>query len=309
MVGMAIGSFRLIDRGLGPSSEWHAWAAVCVSGEDDRVIKLGDIELVACTAEVAMNIERDISLDRLALFFNRSWPGAGNVFLATPTGYRAWPPLPVKVGRTYWPTGATRYGISYQLATVDMVNSIHPAAFGGDGTQTNPQDLVLSSEAPDATLIERVTMVGMTVLPPVPLYAVLNTDSSTDRGMYLLICVSQRFYWNQYACPDFGISESGSVTWDDVLNELQTQLDITLDWPDIPAAYLQPSRALNLTGEPLDQVFEAVAANIGMKIIESYAGDISLQNFSDALDADTADFENFPNRTTRSGESRFADNL
>jgi hypothetical protein len=265
---------------------------------------LGDIPLSLPTSEIRELIERDLNVERLQLAFGRSWPGFGQVGIAVPTMFRQWPPL--KLNRFYWPRGASRWESGLFLCSKRVADAVHPAAFGSDGSQSVEQQLMMSKEDRYGNLIEKVTT-NVTVFPPIPVKQVFNLDNSTTYGMYLVYLVGIRFYWWWIPTPDFSISETGNTTWDNVITSIYNAIDDDVDYSDIPAAYLKPSRALNLTNEPLPMVFDAVAENLGMKVCVDYTGHTSLQNASDGVSNADADQQNNPQRTIRAGGGRYVD--
>lgn len=273
------------------------------------MIQLAGVSLPVPTQEIIDAVESNITLSRLSLFWNRAFPGFGTVGLALPTMYRPWPLQPLRLNRFYWPSGAARYGFGMFLASKDACNLIHDAAFGQDGTETLPVDLVLSSENQAGATMEAIQFSLMTVFPPVPLFRVLNPDLSSNFGMYLLCVVDDRFRWWNVPCPDFGITESAGKTWANIISKIGDALELTITVSPIDTAYLAPHRALNLTGEPIPLILDAIAFNIGMRVVVQPAGDVYLQDFNDGFTA-TATDNNSPAgqaRTRRAGSSRFVD--
>lgn len=269
------------------------------------MILLNDLPLEIPSKELLDTIHRDISLEKLALFFSRAWPGFGTVGLALPTMYRPWPPN-FCLNTLLWPSGATRWGQFIGLAHVDDVNELHDALFSSDGSQTIPADLVISSEDAAGDEIESIHADGMTVFPPIPLYRVLNEDNTSDGGVYLLVCVDLRYYWWQYPTPDFGITESAGKTWSNLFTMIGTTLGVTITPDTIDPKYLNPSRALNLTNEPIPIVLQAICSNIGHQLVVDFNGDVKTQSFKTALTAlrqDAVDQQDI--RTIRAGGGRY----
>jgi hypothetical protein len=60
-------------------------------------------------------------------------------------------------------------------------------------------------------------------------------------------------------------------------------VDIQLNG-DIQEKYLAPHRALNLTNEPLPPIMDAIAYNLGARIVVDYNGDVYLERFKEAMD-------------------------
>lgn len=270
------------------------------------MITLNDIGLAVPTREICARIERDISLERLSLFFSRAWPGFGTVGLALPTMYRAWPPHPPRINHLLWPNGASRWGYFLGLAHVDQVNAIHDSLFGANSSITTPGTLVISSQDQDDEDVETLTIKGMTCFSPVPLYRVLNDDGSSDNGMYLLPLVDQRYFWWQYPTPDFAISESAGKTWANLFTAINTALGITITTDTIATAYLQPSKALGLQYEALPPIIDSICANIGHKLIANWDGSVKTQAFGTALKALQDDAKNAADfRGVRAGGGKY----
>jgi hypothetical protein len=263
------------------------------------------------TPQILAEIERHISFDRLSLFWNRSWPGFGTLGIANPTYYRQWPIQPIHLNRYVHPTGASRYGYGLFLADTNSINLIAPDAFGGSGNASNPIDLVMSSEDQNGVLVEKVTISAVTLFPPVPIFYLDNAAGNPDLPLYVLFVADDRIFWPNVPCPDFSISEQGSVSWTTIINACRDALEYdSSNWTvsTIPAAYLQPSRALNLTGEPISIVLDAICANCGLRLAMDFSGDVSLDSFTDALGVFQGDQESV-GRTIRAGGSRYLDSL
>jgi len=275
------------------------------------MIKLAGVPLALPTREILTDIERDISVDKMLLLFSRAWPGPGMGFLAMPTHYRRWPPWDKPgsiLNRFYWPTGASRWGCGCFLATRDMCEQLHDACFGATGKGRNEVSLVLSTEGPDWATIEEVKIDFITVFPPIPLYRVAaKQDYSTDFGLYMILCVDVRYYWWNIPCPDFEISETAGKTWQDLIENISDAIEANINVSEIPEYYLAPHRALNLTNEPIPPILDAIAYNVGARVVVTYAGDIYIQRFQDAVDIYEKDYHDHPKRQWRGGDSRYVE--
>lgn len=273
------------------------------------MLTLNGYPLAFPSPDLAEKIARDIPIERLALLYNRAWPGFGTVGIATPTHYRPWPYQPFRVNHFYWPTGASRYAFGLFLMAADQINQLEPVAFGTNSNQQNNVDLTMSSEDKDGTLVERIRT-SVTVLPPIPIYRVLDTQGLSDHGGYLVVVVDQRFYWWNYPLPDLGITETAGKTWQNVFNAIASALNITITVDTIDTDYLAPSRALNLSYEAVPPLLDAVAWNVGHRlVVDPTTGNVSTQSFNTALSAYKNDQTNHPNRTLRAGGPRFLDQL
>lgn len=280
------------------------------------MLKLADTPVSLVDWEVEERINQWLSLDRIRPFLSRSWPGPGSSFLSVPTGYREWPP-PLRLNRMWWPNGASRWACGAFVVDNFMgyASRIHDAAFGEDGTKVNSIKLYMDS--PDAytgSVEESVTIEKLYVMAIIPLKRVLKTTDITDgimNGLYLFILADERIFWWDVPTPDFGISEGAGKTWRDVIDSCQGRLGVNIDTSRIPTEYLAPSRALNLTGQPIPPVVDAIAANIGMRFVVSYDGICTMTNFEDALNSYTQDWNQYQSRTAKviSGGERFMDVL
>src|SRR4051812_19649989 len=108
------------------------------------MLTLNNIPLPLPTRQIIDQVERDFSLQKLAILFNRSWPGFGTVGLANATHYRPWPPQPLRINHVYWPTGASRYAFGALLCDSGTADELHDSIFGPSGIVDTKRDLVLS---------------------------------------------------------------------------------------------------------------------------------------------------------------------
>lgn len=279
------------------------------------MLKLANTPLSLVDWEVESRINRWLSMDRIRPFLGRSWPGPGSSFLTVPTGYREWPP-PLRLNRMWWPNGASRWACGAFVVdnSLGYATRIHDAAFGQDGTQINAVPLFMDS--PDAyTGIsdESLEIQKMYVMAIIPIKRVLKTDGSdgVTNGLYLFIVADERIFWWDIPTPDFGISEGAGKTWRNVIDSCQGALGTTIETSTIPSEYLAPSRALNLTGQPIPPVIDAIATNIGMRFIASYDRVYRMKNFEDSLNDYTQNLDQYPARSSKiiAGGERFMETL
>lgn len=273
---------------------------------------IGDQLLPAPTLEVVDWLENNLDPSRFVPWLTRSWPGFGSVGIAFPIGYRV--PPPFRINRLRWPVGASRWAYGHFLAHADQINGadgetgIHESAYGRTGNEMNQLDIQMSSPDDQGTVHETLTA-QMYVLAITPLARVLPPGQSAPNwanAMYLVTVVDQRYFWWQYAAPDFGINETAGKTWANVFTAIGTALNVTVNVDDINAAYLQPSRALNLTYEALPPIFDAAAYNVGHRVVVLYGGTVTTQTFKSALQTRSQDFQQQTWRTVRAGGDRFS---
>lgn len=280
------------------------------------MLKLADTPVSLVDWDVEDRINQWLSLDRIRPFLGRSWPGPGSAFLTVPTGYREWPP-PLRLNRMWWPKGASRWACGAFLVdnSLGYASRIHNKAFGQDGTKVNAVSLFMDS--PDAyTGIsdERLQIDKLYVMAIIPVKRVLKTTDPSDgvtNGLYIFIVADERIFWWDIPTPDFGISEGAGKTWRNVLDSIQNTLGTTIQTSTIPSEYLAPSRALNLTGQPIPPVIDAVAENIGMRFIASYDRVYWMKNFEDSLNDYTQNLDQYPSRMAKviAGGERFMETL
>jgi hypothetical protein len=272
------------------------------------MLTINDIGLALPTPEIDAVLGRTLPLDRIMPLVRRSWPGPAGVFVAQPVGFRPQPPL--RLGTFTWPLGASRWAQGAFLVDKERADAIRDLAFGSDGTELNTVTLKLSS--PDAATGDEgeVLETEVYVIAIIPLNRVVpGGGGESTWGMFLLLVADERIYWWDYPTPDFSIDETGNVSWLDVFGMIGTALDIDIDVGTIDPAYLKPSRALNLTYESLPLVLDAAAFNVGGRVIRSYAGDVMVQMFQDALNSYNQELQDHPERVVVGGDARFLDTL
>lgn len=274
------------------------------------MISISGQVLSAPTAQNVALAEARLPRENVWAFVNRAYPGFGLAGVTWPTGYR---PLPrPKLNSFYWPSGASRWACGLFLVhSLDLEGGesgpgIHEAAFGADGDQINRVTLKMATEDQTGETSETLSA-SVYCLPPIPLARLLGAGGTPDNAGYLLTVVDQRYYWWWVQTPDFLISETAGKTWSDLYAQCGTALNVSIGNDDINAAYLQPSRAINLTYEVIPPVLDAIAYNVGQRVVCTYDGSVLTQNFDTAKAARAQDDEDNPDRAYLCGGDWYVD--
>ena len=230
-----------------------------------------------------------------------SWPGYGLSALSYPNGFRPEPKFELNTFR--WPTGASRWAYGHFLAASSQVSSIAEKAYGQNGS-FNLVDFKLGSETiqpgKDGTTIGETVSTQVYVLAPVPLSQYISFDYDQ---LYLLTIVDQRYFWWWKNMGDVAISSS--TTWSSLYSTISSALGITFTNDTIDPAYLAPSTMFALPYEPIPRIFDAVAFNVGQRVVVSYDGTVKAQNYTTASKILQDQFSNDFTRYLLAGGQRF----
>jgi hypothetical protein len=262
--------------------------------------------MIDVTGELEEFIVKFIPTDQYLPWLRRSWPGFGNAGLTYPTGMRYEPRF--KLNQFRWPTGASRWAYGHFLADVEACNlqKVINDAFGtssnappGMGGAYNPIPLVLDTSDSGG---ERLN-VSVYLMPPVPLSGMRGVN-----GLYLMTVVDQRFFWWYNYVGLLQITSGW--TWTSLYSWVASSIGIVSFKTDsIDPKYLQPSTMFNLPYESAPQILDAIAFNVGQRVIRNYDGSVYCQNYTTALKALNDDFKTHPNRIKIAGDQRFPDKL
>jgi hypothetical protein len=218
--------------------------------------------------------------------------------LTYPLGYRAEPSF--KLNRLHWPTGAARWAYGHFIADVKScnLNQIIKDSFGSQGAY-NPVPFVMDTTDSGGEKLST----QMYLMPPVPL-----SGMQGGNPLYLLTIVDVRFFWWYTYVGDLSIGNND--TWSSLFKQVAGALGIKdFQFDQINSAYLQPSTMFNLPYETAPQIFDAVAWNVGQRIIRNYDGSVRSQSYSTALSALNNDFSSHPKRQLVAGGEKFSDPL
>lgn len=216
----------------------------------------------------------------------------------------AWPRAEpdFRLNRLVWPQSASRWAYGHFLATSDQLKDIQDATYGEGGVYT---PIPLKIGTPD--IADQVTGGSRTdnqieaqvyLLPPTPLSGIRNLTGEVC-SLYLISVVDIRFLWYQNSTGTITIYET--TTWNNLYTNLAAAIGLGSDqfeWDAIPSEYLQPSpNMFTLNYQPFGFALDAVAFNVGQRIVANYDGSFAAKNATNSLTDLLADFT--PNRPTR----------
>lgn len=266
------------------------------------MLNLDGVDLILPDPEgrIERFIRDEIPLDSFRPWLRDTWPGFGTAGIAYPTGHRPEPSF--RLNRFHWPWGVSRWAFGHFLASSDQVETILADAVDGSAYATVP----FIFGTPETN--EQVET-DVYVLPPTPLSGIrgLSQEETGTESLYLLTIVDQRYMWWFTNVGNLQITSSS--TWVSLYENFKTILEIDFEWDTINSAYLAPSTAFNLPYEPLPIVMDAVAYNVGQRIVANYDGSIYAQNYQTALTAMQKDFSANSGRNLVAGGYRFSDPL
>jgi len=239
-----------------------------------------------------------------------STPGFGTAGISYPVTMYQEPEF--RLNRLHWPCWKiSRWAYIHLLASSDMVDALLPYVCSAGEYASMP--FVMGSKGPGVKDSEGKVVdkgeeleVDMYLLPPTPLSG-FRGYTGPVQSLYLLTLVDLRYFLQFKNTEDMTSFMTKDTTWNDLYNELARVLDISLDIGPIPSEYLQPSiQMFNLPYEPAAIILDAVAANVGHRIVATYDGKFKAQTFSSANAARILDKAKNPDRTVVAGGFRFS---
>lgn len=270
------------------------------------MIRLAGVDLSFPTADVREEIQKRIPLDDAYPWLHRAWPGPRLVNLTVPTGFRA--AESVRLGRFVWPRGAARWAYGHFLATSNQVKAVREVCYGKGGIQQNAVSLELSSPG---LASQEVVEADVYVLPPTPIVRVPLDEKETEylNGLYLITVVDERYYWWEKPCPDFAIDPATPPTWATLVNKCRdalglTEIKITTAIED---KWLRPSPRLNLVNERIPVVLDAIAYNVGRRVVRTLNGEVRLETYDDAVSTFNGDKVAHKSRSPLAGGDCYTD--
>ena len=254
-------------------------------------------------SEWAAQITKDISLNSLYYFSKRAWPGPTLSDTAFEVAFRQF--RPIEPGMFVWPRGAARFAYAYYLASAAITDQVRSVAYG-DGTQSNKFTLHLDS--PGLSAGEYIE-VPMYLLPPVPLYRLTSNGASTLDGLYLLVFVDVRWFWQWTNIGQIDLTKN--YKWSDMFTLAASSLGITnnFTWDVIPTAYLNPSITMLVSFANAALFLDAVCYNVGHRFVANFDGSFVTQNYQSAAAARQKSIANGSQRTMRAGGIRMLDTV
>jgi hypothetical protein len=224
-------------------------------------VSYAGVYLPDATAEAAAWVEANISLRDVCEFERWAWPGKNRLGWAF-HGFT--PDRPIRLGSLFWPTGALRWAVASYLVADDQLTAIRAAVYSGGQYQTAPL-VIDGGENPPISP-------AMWMLPTRPLQRIFD-----EQQFWLLTLVDDRYFWQVRSTKALGITE-GTTTWDDLYTALTSLLRINLTWDAINPAYLVPSASLMAQYEQAPLLLDAVAYNVGQRIVRNLNGTVNAYN-------------------------------
>ncbi len=186
----------------------------------------------------------------------------------------------VRIGDFFYPVGACRWSIFRGLMTAEDIAAVTKALQASSPTANISRQIqgtfTIQSEGGDSA--GSVTT-QLFMLPPIPIYGASGTPT-----LYLVNLVDERYFWHQWFNPE---DCTGSVleSWSAYLNQLATQLNITLSFATPADVYGIPEIDSPLCTDGYDNpaaLLDLVAANVGCAVVRNLDGTYKLQRFADA---------------------------
>jgi hypothetical protein len=195
-----------------------------------------------------------------------AWPGTA----CEPWALRAhegWQP-PIRLNRLWWPTGASRFAVGHFLCTSSDLPKLRHAAYHALGSYA-ARPLVMDDEA--GGKIET----DLFLLPPRPLAFIEGEEQ-----LWLLTFVDARYLWRS-ASASLTV-EGGVTTWSGMYGAIAAVLGVDINVDAIAAAYLKPSEELTARYESIPHLLDAVAVNVGHRIVRRLDGSVYAQGWAAA---------------------------
>lgn len=218
-------------------------------------------------------------------------------------------PEGVRIGEWYYPVGASRWSVFRGLATSSQVRAMLAATYQPDNP--TPPQWTVGSSAParafagsipalfsmTAQPLNPVSELGYTIetsmymLPPRPLGETLGSE-----GLFLITLVDERFFWAYAPTSAFMTVIPSLSTWTGYVENLAMALGVAITFsssPPIPEFLAQGFSGPQYTGpEPDSQLWinmencavllDAVAYNLGCKVVRNLNGTYTLQRPQDS---------------------------
>jgi hypothetical protein len=186
-------------------------------------------------------------------------------------------PRPVQIGSLFWPRGASRFARGYFVVGSQQANDIRKAVFT-DGAQESAAFIFDDG----TTQIET----DLWTLPMIPLSQAVPDAAALGAEMSLLVLVDDRYWW-------WGQSVSlnvltGTTEWSDLYDAIGNSLEIDISSDPVADAYGMPTTNWNTKAQPLPLVLDALAFNIGQRIVRDLDGNVSAENSVTSLAIMTA---------------------
>lgn len=246
--------------------------------------------------------ESNLSLSRVfPLWSKLVWPTLRQSHIAWP-GFE--PEETVRLNTLIWPTGASRWAQFHGIVNEEQLKQIRTNTGGAPG----PASLEMSWYDDKDQLVDRITP-SMYMLAARPLDQLILGGDEADsgfisHGLYLLSLVDARYFWWYKSTAVITVTE-GTTTWSQLFTSLGTAIGAAITVDSVASAYLKPSASLTAQYEFTPPMLDAVAYNVGQRIVRALDGTVKSQSASSASTALTANLA-LPAARSRRGGGKYA---
>jgi hypothetical protein len=233
------------------------------------MLTYANVNLMVAPADLLAWVAANIPVSEQLQFEFRTWPGKR---LTQLTWDGTVLPRAVQPGTLWWPRGASRFAVGWFLCSTNQLKKIRAACYSeGAASVPVPQTLRISQDNRDGQTVSSIST-SMYLLPVRPLQAIPGYN-----GLHLLTLVDQRYFWHFANTGAITVNEN-STTWQNLYTTLQAQLGITIAVDPINAAYITPSVELTSYYESAAILLDAVAYNVGQRIVCRLDGSVHALN-------------------------------
>lgn len=237
-----------------------------------------NVPLSPWSPDAADFVESNLNVrDFYQIFGRMYWPTADLAFLAFPG---VLPDGPgggrIKLGRLWWPRGASRFASIHLLADDAQLLAMRGGTLSTALGLPLPFTMSWQDAGANGVTVGSITT-NLMALPPLPLSSIGGSN-----GVNLLTLVDDR--WNFWTRPEGNVTVvENTTTWLDLYALLAAALGITLSIDAIPSAYLKPSKLFTTYYEYLPLLLDAIAYNVGQRIVRYLDGTCAARNFANSL--------------------------
>ncbi len=282
------------------------------------MLSLAGVDLIVDSpGDDAINfVNKYIELSSYRPWTRPSWPGSQASTLTF-----GWPrrePV-MKLNRFVWPVGASRWAYGHFLASSDQVNDIMGKAYATNGKynavtfKIGTPDVEPVTDNTDPSTYGQdniITATKMYVLPPMPLSGIRGLKGDTQ-SLYLITIVDRRFFWYENSAGNMTVDPRAG--WPSVYQQVWTNMGESGAFMNDPISdkYLNPSPTMfSLAYQPAPFVLDAIAFNVGQRIVAQYDGFVVARNATVESNALINDFATHPKtRFIMAGGSVFSNPL
>ncbi len=231
--------------------------------------------LPSWTSPMAGWVEKYIDPHDLWEFAFRTIPGARLQYMT----FLPWlHQKPIRVGRLFWPFGATRWAVGHFIISDSALALVRPLCYPAGASVAQP--LLLDDGTTTITA-------QMYMLPPRRLTFSRRSDwvtGDTLEDLYLLTLVDQRFWWWGANAGNITI-EPDVTTWVGLYDLISTALGTVIDAEVVDSDYFFPAFApgFSTSYESIPVLLDAVSLNCGQRIVAGFDGSIYAFNLNTSI--------------------------